>query len=464
MRIYLRKFVLWSVTFCIGFLLTFNVYNHDVWVYDDPGKSWAPKAQETRNNKRNSEWGSKIKVQTNNSQIRTNKNTIRIVEDNITITLRPLEKNEKNSIKQNLLLFPSLERYEDDRILAQMKHRPKHIIEHEKKKEKVPMKTIFMNSGLRSAAERGQARFLADNCPTNQCILTDDKNKASDADAIVFHQTPSPGPVPRPKNQVWILFMLESPYHTPGLGALNNVINWTATYRHDSVIVAPYEKFVPFNESVPQKTQVKNYALGKTKHIAWFVSNCGARNGRRKYADELAKYIDVDIYGTCGPLTCPRSKADECFGMLNRDYKFYLAFENSNCRDYITEKYFVTGLQNDVIPIVMGAAPEDYKRASPPHSYIHVDDFESPKELAEYLHKLDKNDDLYNEYFLWKGTGSFVNTFFYCRLCAMVHEVPNNPPTIYHNLDRWWRGPGVCIDQQNWRSRKNMSSIIIDHY
>ena len=50
----------------------------------------------------------------------------------------------------------------------------------------------------------------------------------------------------------------------------------------------------------------------------------------------------------------------------------------------------------------MGARPEDYERASPEHSHIHVDDFEGPKELAEFLHKLDQDDDLYNEYFQWK--------------------------------------------------------------
>lgn len=50
----------------------------------------------------------------------------------------------------------------------------------------------------------------------------------------------------------------------------------------------------------------------------------------------------------------------------------------------------------------MGARPEDYKRSAPEHSYIHVEDFAEPKELAMYLHKLDQNDDLYNEYFQWK--------------------------------------------------------------
>ena len=50
----------------------------------------------------------------------------------------------------------------------------------------------------------------------------------------------------------------------------------------------------------------------------------------------------------------------------------------------------------------MGARPEDYDVSAPYKSYIHVDDFDGPKELADYLHKLDQNDELYNEYFKWK--------------------------------------------------------------
>ena len=57
----------------------------------------------------------------------------------------------------------------------------------------------------------------------------------------------------------------------------------------------------------------------------------------------------------------------------------------------------------------MGARPEDYAISAPYKSYIHVDDFEGPKELAEYLHKLDQDDQLYNEYFKWKV---FLDLFF----------------------------------------------------
>ena len=47
----------------------------------------------------------------------------------------------------------------------------------------------------------------------------------------------------------------------------------------------------------------------------------------------------------------------------------------------------------------MGASEEEYRRAAPRHSFIHVNQFKGPKELAEYLHQLDQDDEKYNEYF-----------------------------------------------------------------
>lgn len=146
----------------------------------------------------------------------------------------------------------------------------------------------------------------------------------------------------RPANQVWIIYMLESPYHTPHF-TKNFLVNWTATYRADSDIVAPYEKWVYYDENVHRRPVAFNYAANKTKKVAWFVSNCGAKNKRLEYARSLQEHIQVDIYGACGTMRCPRFTGD-CSDMLTKDYKFYLAFENSNCKDYITEKLFVTGL------------------------------------------------------------------------------------------------------------------------
>lgn len=102
------------------------------------------------------------------------------------------------------------------------------------------------------------------------------------------------------------MYHLECPYHTQHV-KYNDVFNWTATYRRDSDLVAPYEKFVYYDSSVRQLNRpLKNYAANKTKQVAWFVSNCGARNGRLQYAHELQKYIAVDIYGACGSKKCPR--------------------------------------------------------------------------------------------------------------------------------------------------------------
>lgn len=94
--------------------------------------------------------------------------------------------------------------------------------------------------------------------------------------------------------------------------------------------------------------------------------------------------------------------------MFKKDYKFYLAFENSNCKEYITEKLFENSYEYNMLPIVMGARPEEYKKYTPDNSFIHIEEFPSPKELAEYLHKLDQDDDLYNSYFKWKGTTKYL--------------------------------------------------------
>jgi glycoprotein 3-alpha-L-fucosyltransferase len=57
--------------------------------------------------------------------------------------------------------------------------------------------------------------------------------------------------------------------------------------------VAPYERWQYYNENVKSLEQAQDYSVNKTKGVAWFVSNCGARNGRLNYAKELGKFIQV---------------------------------------------------------------------------------------------------------------------------------------------------------------------------
>ncbi|XP_031834464.1 glycoprotein 3-alpha-L-fucosyltransferase A isoform X1 [Nomia melanderi] len=350
---------------------------------------------------------------------------------------RPYPALKSNRTGRRLArLWPEEDAY-DDRVTNQLMFVP-----HNYNKTEHSLKKIMVPHGM-PEAKVGPDIFLRHHCPVNTCTIV--REDPADADLILFKDYVTHVGRRSPK-QVWMLYFLECPYHTQSVK--NAVINWTATYRRDSDIVAPYERWQYYDPSITQIMQTFNYAANKTKKVAWFVSNCHPRNQRMLYAKELSKHIQVDIYGTCGTLRCPRSQSQACFDMLDDDYKFYLAFENSNCKDYITEKFFVNGLGHNVLPIVMGAHPADYARSAPYRSYIHVDEFESPKELADYLHRLDRDDELYNSYFRWKGTGEFINTYFWCRVCAMLHD--DRPPKSYKDVNQWWRGGDICTTS-SWR-------------
>ncbi len=50
----------------------------------------------------------------------------------------------------------------------------------------------------------------------------------------------------------------------------------------------------------------------------------------------FCSHFQVDIYGYYEKKKINKTK--EAFHQLGRMYKFYIAFENSNCVNYITEK------------------------------------------------------------------------------------------------------------------------------
>ncbi|ELU10959.1 hypothetical protein CAPTEDRAFT_172884 [Capitella teleta] len=332
--------------------------------------------------------------------------------------------------------------YGDDRILSQLQYVPSvYRLGHQY------TKVIYVPGGLGETPD-GRTKFLSDECPVDNCRLTTNRSEQATAHAVLLQSGSSQEDMfEKPPGQIWILWLLESPMNTIGYSHLGNRVNWTATYRRDSTIVTPYEKFLSFANAsaVIRAGSSVNYAAGKTKMAAWFVSNCGAKNQRWELVDELKQHFDVDIYGACGTFTCFRADKEKCFNMLSKDYKFYLSFENSNCRDYITEKFFWNALLNNVVPVVLGAHKEDYIAAAPPNSFIHIEDFPTVKALADHLKELNTNDERYSEYFRWKGSGSFINTKFWCRLCTLLHTVPTEGKvTWYENVDKWWKEARVC--------------------
>ena len=96
-----------------------------------------------------------------------------------------------------------------------------------------------------------------------------------------------------------------------------------------------------------------------------------------------------------------------------------------------------------MIPIVMGARPEDYAALAPSGSYIDVRSFSGPQELAQYLKVLAADPKLYKKYFEWKKAWSPIDVRYWCRLCMMLHlrdEIGYF--TWYEDYHKWWNS--VC--------------------
>ena len=278
----------------------------------------------------------------------------------------------------------------------------------------------------------------------------------------------------RRPHQRFVYFMTESPVYDQHSGRIpnyNDFFNWTMSYRIDSDIHKPYGSFELKSETtntagaLPQihrdghwpvvwdgnianknNTSLMNlsHLAQRPNKVAWIVSNCRSSSKREEFVKELKKHIRVDQFGKCGGTLCNKRYSvvndDDCSSIVEKDYKFYLALENAFTDDYVTEKFFLRASRHS-LPIVFGQA--NYSVVAPPHSYINALDFGSVRELAEYIQKVDEDDDLYMSYFWWHEH-YYVNITLehtarsFCRLCGMLHD-PSLPSKRYVDFEQWWR-------------------------
>jgi len=229
------------------------------------------------------------------------------------------------------------------------------------------IRVIYVPSGLNSLPS-GRLTFIQNRCPVDACVLTAKSKYELTADVrLLCGDVFFDAGYRKPRGQIWVLSLLESPINTPKFSHAEGLINWTATYRRDSTIVTPYDKYVSFSSlQRPGSRQLsfgkwphppptataarrprraaRNHAAGKSRLVAWFVSNCVAANSRYEFVQQLRRHISVDVYGECGTFGCPRDDQPRCDRKLSKSYKFYLSFENSNCEHYVTEKFFHNAL------------------------------------------------------------------------------------------------------------------------
>merc|ERR1719239_562007 len=198
----------------------------------------------------------------------------------------------------------------------------------------------------------------------------------------------------------------------------------------------------------------------KSAPVVAFVSHCKDFAGRMLYINLLQKSIGVDVYGDCGTLQCgnPRNMGhqyrvagDPCFHLVNTKYRFYLAFENALCKDYVTEKIF-NALRLNTIPVVFGGG--NYSALLPPNSFVDARQFSSPRELAGHLGKILASPTLWNSYFDWRphyDITSFASVPDNCALCDQLVSGELGLPNIYEDIFTWLvRRAGCIYTKPSW--------------
>ncbi|CAH1796644.1 unnamed protein product [Owenia fusiformis] len=265
------------------------------------------------------------------------------------------------------------------------------------------------------------------------------------ANAVVFHALSREfkiGAIPpiRPYWQKWLFTTVEAPrydFHKHAKYAKwNHLINLTVTVRSDASKQLRYGYYKMLeNEKIFKLPSYSN----RTLPIAWVASHCTTESRREQFVRKLKEHIPVDSYGRCGTITCP----ENCFDHIENNYKFYLALENSDCPDYITEKSWKNSFSRNLIPIVRGSL-NGYARYLPPGSFIHTDSFPSIKHLADYLWKVFNNQTLYESYFKWKDRYEVVTRNIYsdaCTICTLLHDTWDVKQSW--EIDGWW-SPHQC--------------------
>lgn len=265
----------------------------------------------------------------------------------------------------------------------------------------------------------------------HRCLFTNDTRLYNASDAVIFFRTLAKNPPKKFAHQKWIYFTNEPPTQISPFGKnwmrVSSNIDWLLSYRPNSDFVFPFGVL-----KKSETTMSYNYSYiysQKQRNVAWLVSHCSTSSAREKYVRELAKHIDVDIYGDCGDKKCPSTiqkpeDFTECKTYISKKYKFYLAFENSLCENYVTEKAFdIYENYNTMIPVVRGAP--NAESFLPNGTYVSTSKFQSPEDLAKYLKLIGSSEWLYTSilrdkmsYSLQQWLQNFRPTI--CRICTAL--------------------------------------------
>ena len=291
-------------------------------------------------------------------------------------------------------------------------------------------------------------------CPEKRCTLEFSKSYLSTSDALLLdmRRLKNPPSFYRPSHQVWILVQHEASwrYNYERQNMINN-FNWTMTYSKDSDIPLPYGKLVPSTNKDRDKRDYLAIAKQKKKDAIWVVSSCHTNSRREDYVEILKKYISVDVLGACGKeWTCGERfdhDREDCFSILNSTYRFHIAFENSLCEDYITEKFY-ENYQYDIIQVVRGGNLKNRPVIAAKDAYISTTDFTNAHQLGEFLQQLSENPMEYAQ--MLREKDKYVSVGYtqimkdaLCEICYRLHNLADYQ-NVYDNVRRWMTETEPC--------------------
>lgn len=221
-----------------------------------------------------------------------------------------------------------------------------------------------------------------------------------------------------------VLLTMESAVYYPGTEvstAHHSGFKVVMTPRLDSDVPVGYFSWAEYGLMDPVTPRIE----GGANAVA-VISNCGGNSFRMKAIERLEKAgITIDKFGSCFGKRFAGSKQD-----LLRKYKFYLAFENSIEKDYVTEKYF-QALVAGAVPVVIGA-PNIEHFIPDKNAIIYIQSLEDTEAAAKEMKILLADDQKYQAKLAWKKNGpsqeflalvDMAVVHSYCRLC--IHLATN---------------------------------------
>lgn len=262
------------------------------------------------------------------------------------------------------------------------------------------------------------------------CTVTLDRDLLAKADAVLFHIPDVHEEFPEKRyGQLWIGMSMESDANYPQqsdpefMGNFDITMNFLRSADIQMLYFHPQHQL----EAIKRPPGPKF----RSAPAVYFASNGRALNGRFELVAELMKHMRVDSYGK----SQNNRRLNQDHGRITKlevisGYRFYLAFENSSCIDYVSEKVF-DGFVAGTVPVYLGAPNiDEYLPAS--QCIINAADFKTPADLAGYLLHLCRDDSEYERFLDWKKNplrASFLDlvepeyTAPLRRLCYLLNEL-----------------------------------------